>query len=300
MTDDNVLAPQLIKFPGIPSQRVDTPISTLDLFPTVLEYLDIQANATILKFPLHGISLLNKIKQKEAWQSRYMRIDNRYIFQSNIVTALRNESYKYVFYEEEKREEFFYIDKDPMEEVNLNQASEYENVINDFKDIYTSQKNDILNYHTNILEKKFREQFSENENYLLIGNFNEFFITIYTEIFLRIGMSFNLIQLPQSKGGTDVKIYSSYTDVTNCNVIAFPVDKDHKINSDIIEYAQKLSNSNVCFVNYNLDKVKPPKHWGYKLLEKPRQYFWTFKNHPKTALANLRIDVIKLFNYIKK
>ena len=61
MSDDNILAPQLIKFPDISPRRIDEPISTLDWFPTILNYLGFEDENDLDKYPIHGRNLMNII-----------------------------------------------------------------------------------------------------------------------------------------------------------------------------------------------------------------------------------------------
>ena len=54
--------------------------------------------------PLNRLGVINDDKN---WKTKIERVDNRFIFQSNIVTALRDDKYKLIIYEDEEREEFY-------------------------------------------------------------------------------------------------------------------------------------------------------------------------------------------------
>ncbi len=123
LSDDNIMIPLLIQFPNCPEgMKVDTTVSSLDIFPTILDLLGIKINAYI-----EGISLLDLISAKSNIKSkfhdRYFRTDSRLAFQSGKATSIRNHTYKYIFYADNIRnkgpEEFFNIANDPLENHNL-------------------------------------------------------------------------------------------------------------------------------------------------------------------------------------
>ena len=62
MSDDNILAPQLLKLPGVIPTRVNEVISTLDIAPTILEYLGLNDYWDLTKYVGSGRSLFQNLK----------------------------------------------------------------------------------------------------------------------------------------------------------------------------------------------------------------------------------------------
>ena len=115
LTDDNVLVPLLLKFPGHKTMRVEQQICTLDYLPTSLEL------AGITDYPkLHGKSVIPLLEGKAMpeLEERMVRIDGRFLAQPGRCTAIRSKSQKYIIYPDapaNHREQFFDLTKDTLE-----------------------------------------------------------------------------------------------------------------------------------------------------------------------------------------
>jgi len=296
LSDDNILAPQLIKFPEIESKRIEQPISTLDLVPTIINYLGFDKDYDNTEYPTHGRNLIESIKGKKEWTSKIVRVDNRFIFQSNIVTALRDDRYKYIMYEEENREEFFDIKKDPLENINLISKDTYKNILQKFRDEYQKQKNDILKYHTDLLDKNFSILFKSTDDFLFIGNFNDNFIKIFTKILERRIKSLNEYNLQGKKINNLIKLYITKPDSSKLNIVVFPVSKLPKLNSQMVKIGESLKNNNtkLHFFNYNFVKISPPQHWFLYSVKKSKKKFQAFFYNPKSVLFSFYTQIKRI------
>ena len=119
LTDDNVLVPLLLKFPGHTPLRVEQQICTLDYLPTSLELAGIAA------YPeLHGKSVVPLLEGRAMpeLEERMVRIDGRFLAQPGRCTAVRSKTRKYIVYPDappNEREQFFDLTRDDLEIHNL-------------------------------------------------------------------------------------------------------------------------------------------------------------------------------------
>ena len=297
MSDDNILAPQLLKIPGVSPQRVDAPISTFDLFPTIFDYLGIPVSNSVQNFGMTGRSLRAHLEGRRAWDSRLHRTDTRFIFQPNAAISIRNNQYKYIFYESDLTEEFFDIVNDPFESNNLILDETLLDISEQYRSEFYRQQKDIISYHASILGPKFKNIVGLSASFILIGDFNQNFITTYNEIFEVTSVEFNKNKLKE------ITILEHNATKKPDYVIAFPCSKDPFVNTTIFKTSQRLhkihNGSRMFVVNYNLDIIDSPRHWLMRLFEKPRQYYLIFKRDPKGAIFTVYIDFGRLFKKFK-
>ena len=123
LSDDNIMIPLFIQYPGCKEgTKIIATVSSLDIFPTIFEILEIDINEKI-----YGMSLLslinNNIKSDTKYNDRYIRTDCRLKKQTGKATSIRNNEWKYIYYHDDLRkkgpEEFFNIQNDLLEENNL-------------------------------------------------------------------------------------------------------------------------------------------------------------------------------------
>jgi hypothetical protein len=296
MTDDNVLAPQLIKFPGIPARRIEFQISTLDIFPTILDYLNLGGSLDTDEFPIRGESVLDIIKNSAEREEKIHRSDNRYIFQRNAVTCLRSESFKIIHYLDEGRYEFYDLKNDPLETENIFSNQEYSFSVGRFCTLLAEQHEDALAFHAAVLSERLKCYSLNRKKLVLVGDFNKNFSSVYERV---LGSP-----LSQSRCG-NVDVLTQDSSSSDELVIAFPCTKDHFLNAEICRVARRpgsldRKSMQVRFSNYNLDEIKPPRHWIWRLLEKPSQYWQVFMNDPKTAVYNVYLDSQRLVGVVRR
>ena len=111
MTDDNIMIPLILKFPGCkPGQKINYTISTLDIMPTILDLMSIEIPDKISD-NFCGFSLVDLINgsNDKKFVNRKIRTDARWIDQPGRLTALRGDKYKYIYDHDNKKEEFVFI-----------------------------------------------------------------------------------------------------------------------------------------------------------------------------------------------
>lgn len=128
LTDDNIMIPFLLQYPGCPEgMKIETTVSSLDIFPTILDVIKLRNVSEI-----EGKSLLPLVEKDQdivpKYESRFFRTDCRLKAQSGKGTVIRNGIWKYVYYHDDTRggvrEEFFNIVEDKLEENNLVNSSD--------------------------------------------------------------------------------------------------------------------------------------------------------------------------------
>ena len=97
LTDDNILIPLFIRYPGCRPSRCEVPVGSLDLFPTILELVGIpdvddaeRSTGTCSLVPLMEGG------GRAAYPRRHFRCDARLMFQAGRATAIRGARFKYI------------------------------------------------------------------------------------------------------------------------------------------------------------------------------------------------------------
>jgi hypothetical protein len=153
LDESSLYVPLLIKYPGSPIKKIHKQISTLDTTPTILNFLGLD----ISKLRFKGVSLLNLINNKESkkYDHRHFRSDNRYVFQPSRLTSIKDSRYKYLFSYDSKKEEFYDIKNDPLEQRNLINTSLFSKKLSLFRNEFKSQEKAALKFHKSYLISKF-------------------------------------------------------------------------------------------------------------------------------------------------
>ena len=159
MTDDNILVPLLVRYPGHSPKRIEEQVCTLDYLPTSLEL------AGITDYPqLHGQSLVPLLEGREIpeLRQRKLRIDGRFLGQPGRCTAIRSAKRKYIYYHdlpEAEREQFYDLVNDSLEVNNLIKTGTqgYEADIEDFKAFFAKEEEYGHALQKDSIRKKYLE-----------------------------------------------------------------------------------------------------------------------------------------------
>ena len=97
LTDDNILIPLYIRYPGCVPRTIPTPVSSLDLFPTLVELADIDLPVAV-RDRIDGMSLVRLMETADPneYPRRFFRGDARLMFQTGRATAIRSREWKYI------------------------------------------------------------------------------------------------------------------------------------------------------------------------------------------------------------
>ena len=307
MSDDNILAPQLLKLPGISARKVDEVVSTLDIAPTILDYLGLYENLDLSSFISSGRSLLNDLKNGIVKNNDFCRVDNRFLFQRNCVTVLRNNRYKFIKYVDENREEFYDIYSDKFEVNNSILKPEFSEKIEAFRNEYINQNKEITNFHVSRIIDKLDSLSINNNNAYFLGDNTIYFCNIMKGVnpLNNLSVNTNLNNL-QSLNDFEKFIKNLLNNQKPNNneildLFVFPVSKDNTLNSLLERNSKllKIKKVKIHLVDYNFNPIKSINTILYKkLLTKPRHYYSRFKYDPKSALFHFYLDIKKLIKII--
>ena len=97
MTDDNIMIPFFLSLPGFEKNiKFEKQISTINLFPTILDYLNIRLPKSNIKYAKSLIPYINQEKVKD-FPEHLARCDARFLGQSNRVCCIRSKEYKLIY-----------------------------------------------------------------------------------------------------------------------------------------------------------------------------------------------------------
>ena len=160
LTDDNVLVPLLLKYPGSGPLRIDQQICTLDYLPTSMELAGLPPEDVGI-----GTSVVPLLRGEpmEQIESRKIRVDGRFMAQSGRVTAIRSKTRKYVIYPDQAggpKDEFYDLGKDPLEvkDILKGKLNGYEDEIAEFREAYRRDQDKAHAFIVEFLAEKYRRQ----------------------------------------------------------------------------------------------------------------------------------------------
>ncbi len=116
LTDDNIKIPFFLHFPNCVPGEYKNMVCTYDIFPTVMQILNIKTQDNLL--PIAGQCIVSPDNLNSV-EDRYIRIDARFFEQGYQCTAIRSKRFKYIKKDWEGGDEFFDLSKDPFEKENL-------------------------------------------------------------------------------------------------------------------------------------------------------------------------------------
>lgn len=210
MTDDNIRIPLILKYPSCPIQKIETMVGSVDIFPTILDLVGIYKEYVSNDWgnDLSGFSLLPLIngKMPNYLKERYIRTDTRYLAQTNRMTSIRNQNFKYIFnYGSEfaEKEHFYDLKSDPSELTNCINDRRYNVAIKKHKEHFRKSEFEASTFQEKYLYKQFakivKRKLSKKEHYNVkevliyvdnLGSFNSLVKQIVGKAFPAVKMRF--------------------------------------------------------------------------------------------------------------
>jgi arylsulfatase len=132
--DTNIRVPLLIRFPHLAKARktVSTPVRNIDIFPTILDMLNINH-----AFHLSGLSLLSYIKHEKSFPEATVFSEGGGVYTVSTedyidrVYSIRTPQWKYIKNKTNDQIELYNLKIDPMEFKNLSNEKNVQEVIKD-------------------------------------------------------------------------------------------------------------------------------------------------------------------------
>ena len=300
--DDNIRIPFYMRFPNCIPQKIDTQISTYDILPTIIEFIDLPLPKN-MGYELYGKSLLNLINKSDEGYLHFekVRTDGRFFAQNDRCTSIRSHTYKYIIRPDTNIEEFYNLYKDPKEETDLINDPRFKSVIDEFREYYHKTETDAVKFQTQyILSKLLKNKdlmFFNNEDkkilFLAFGTKN--FNTIISSVLQKI---FNKSQ------------YFTYDlDSANENVFDYKLkydllisltDIDDSVKDIQNQLIKKISFRKTISVNPNMDTridLNKKSTFTYLLITMLKKSKYYFLN-PKYFLSHLKLGISRLIKSI--
>jgi hypothetical protein len=159
LTDDNILVPLYIRYPGCKPQVIDTPVSTLDITPTILDLLGINAQEE-MSSAIRGQTLRPLMEgHEENFTERKLRVDARFMMQSHRKTAIRGRRHKFAIERDTGAKVLYDLNTDPLEEKNLAGEPAYAEILEEFEEALRVDESKTLKMHAESLLKGLGESF---------------------------------------------------------------------------------------------------------------------------------------------
>ena len=162
MSEDSIRIPLYMRFPNSPVTQVDVPVSTMDIMPTVLDFLGITYPEDA-PMEMHGLSLLPLFKDNEAIPEKFLerkiRCDARYFAQTDRSTIIRGKRYKYLIRPDQNIEEFYDLEQRDKEWEDDNQISDptLQHLVEEFRQAYQRTEDEAIQFQTRFMVGKLRE-----------------------------------------------------------------------------------------------------------------------------------------------
>jgi hypothetical protein len=319
LTDDNIMIPMFIKYPGCPEgKKVNSTVSSLDLYPTILDLLEMPIPENIIG--RSWIPLINEnAKYIDKMNLRYHRSDSRMHFQPGRSTVIRNHSYKYTFHHDKKHtnelEEFHDLINDKYETKNLINDKNDEIIyqINTFRKEFDKSEKRAFDFqlkylHESLLTSKNKKILNEIDTVLILETGNKLFIEILTEILIKINsnLSISILRLDNFTSHQIKNIKYLFFDIKTFNkkdfkdnnqlfandfdmlFIPYNINEGRDYNS-IFKIAKKISFKNKMIIDYNMKSYKSTlKHTIQKY---SRKIYW-LKYEPINLVITLFKEII--------
>lgn len=195
-TDDNILIPFILKYPGCEAQKIDTHVGSIDIVPTILDLLGYDFLRKY-KEDIRGISLLPLIHGEDigTYENRIIRSDARYLTQENNLVSLRGKRFKYIVAHnlpDRIHEVLYDLQEDPMETTNLIDSPKniYQKILEEMRREYQIQEENAIRFHRDYLLHKFKKNFpiyssitkESINNVCIFGAGNEAYLRIVLNI----------------------------------------------------------------------------------------------------------------------
>lgn len=132
MFEESAGVPMILKGPNLPkSKKIKTPVSLVDIFPTVVDSLNLSPNSRDTDLP--GKSLLKIAQETDDYERVVL---SEYHAAASPVGAfmLRKGKYKYVYFAEGYDPQLFNLEEDPYEQNDLFSNENFKDILNSFYD----------------------------------------------------------------------------------------------------------------------------------------------------------------------
>lgn len=320
--DDNIRIPFYLKYPGCEPKIIEDQVSTYDIYPTILDLLNIPMPKNV-GYDFYGKSLLNIIDSPRDDNKHFkmVRTDGRFFAQNDRCTSIRSKYFKYIIRPDSKEEEFYDLSKDSFEENNVILENSYSESIEELKKYYKKTERDAIAFQTSYLISKLLRETNigvyndSMKKVLLLVNDENYYIKIISKvlskvfdkcIFFILFIENKKMDKNKSKSGQNYFICnydrnygidkSNVSNETNFDlIIEASSDKNHKFNSSSF-LANKISYKKIIKIDSNMnmeDYIRQKNSFSYlfKTMVKKSNYY---ASNPSYFLTHLKVGLKRL------
>ena len=162
MTDDNIMIPMIMSYPGCErGLKINPTVSSLDLMPTILDLLGIQVDEAVrAKWVGKSLVPLLEGEHDDQFHGRKIRTDARFMGQSDRVSALRDDRYKYVYHHDTGVEEFVDVTEFRIDEENIanSKDEEIQSALEDFRVAFSESERSGREFQVDYATYRLKQQ----------------------------------------------------------------------------------------------------------------------------------------------
>ena len=204
MTDDNIMIPFLISFPGLKNNiNFKTQISTINILPTILEYLNLKLPNSNFKYAKSFLSIIQN-GDNNNFVEPFARCDARFLGQSKRVCCIRNKEYKMIYS----------YDKNKFQYNKIKDLEEYEIRDTDIKKNFNGHKT-FLKETDNLVLEMFRNKYLKKLKRILRKFSKKKIINIYLYSNAIDKFNKSIIELINNDLSKDINISLIFTSYKN-------------------------------------------------------------------------------------
>ena len=315
VTEDNIKVPLLIKLPkniNLKRRNINKEVSLIDIYPTILELLNIKQ-----KYKYDGNSLLGLMQKKKTNlnfinnNDKFLRSDTRLFLQDGKITTLIRNRLKYIIYHDTGHEQIYNLKKDPNELKNLSNNKNYKNKFNIFKDYFLKQNKSFEELQQQKLTLNFKKSLINYQGYtriFILCNLNNYYLDFIKKVLEEIYNNkldikfFSTKKNINNNFASSINIFYNISDFNTSTDLLIVIDEKNYykiLDLTFFKAARDVKLKKVFLdLNFNKNNLFFSK-WIFPLLKYKKNYYF-YKNEPKLLITDF-IKIIKLsYNlYIK-
>lgn len=128
LTNDNILTPLVLHYPGVVPEKIEEYVATIDIVPTLCQLLDVE--------PSKKFQGQNILGERKSLSNRLIRTDNRYVGQlPSYASYIKNQQKAIIYKDWNQTEEvnFYDLNEDPEEQWAKDNPVGFESFYAEFK-----------------------------------------------------------------------------------------------------------------------------------------------------------------------
>ena len=312
LSDDNILTPLYMDYPGATPRKITTPVYNLDIAPTILDLVGLPGAMGNLSVRA-GQSLVPLFRGETPSHlvDRKFRSDARYMMQSHRRTAIRGDRWKYTVSHDDGVEEFYDVRADKTEDHNLIDNPELSTTIDEYRLEFRKTEDIAVGAHLEYLVSRNKDlhwDSGESKNVLvlysqvvprielLLEGMKQALVPDSVDVLATVPLAGELTHVFRSvfraNGHSDLKgIRSEFPALRKdgYDMVIMPVvetrSKEYK---DALVLGRKLGRGAPVVIDPNLRSTREKKHGWQSAFEKARRRRGQYMEDPGRLLRDVR------------